>query len=219
MQGDYHNAVELYTRAIDIAPQAIEPRFCLATLYDRHDMYDEAAEEYENIIEINPKHTKAIHNLGRIYFQDGDYARALKSFQKVLNIEPENTDAWNDLGSVYEITNNLIQAISTYRKALKVNPLHEDTNYNLANAYFSLFLSNPNIVKSMILSNGCSSFSRRIPTIEKSGNCSARSKRHDACGKSFPEKGFFLIGIRRAQIERHKVFGIQPFPAFIFCFA
>ena len=109
-------------------------------------MYDEAAEEYENIIEINPKHAKALHNLGRIYFQDGDYAKALKSFQNVLKLEPENTDAWNDLGSVYEITNNLIQAISTYRKALRVNPLHEETNFNLANAYFSLFLSNPNIV-------------------------------------------------------------------------
>jgi tetratricopeptide (TPR) repeat protein len=110
-------------------------------------MYDEAAEEYENIIQINPRHTKALHNLGRIYFQDGEYAKALKSFQNVLQLEPENTDAWNDLGSVYEITNNLIQAISTYRKALKVNPLHEDTNFNLANAYFSLFLRNPNIVK------------------------------------------------------------------------
>ena len=84
--------------------------------------------------------------MGRINFQDGDYAKALKSFQNVLKLEPENTDAWNDLGSVYEITNNLIQAISTYRQALRINPLHEETNFNLANAYFSLFLSNPNVV-------------------------------------------------------------------------
>ncbi|MGP8002356.1 MAG: tetratricopeptide repeat protein, partial [Smithella sp.] len=146
LQGDYHNALEQYTRAIEIAPQDAEPRFCLATLYDRHDMYDEAEEEYENIIEINPKHTKALHNLGRIHFQNGDYAKASKNFHSVLKIDPENTDALNDLGSVYEITNNVIQAISAYRKALKINPLNEETNYNLANAYFSVFLSNPNIV-------------------------------------------------------------------------
>jgi tetratricopeptide (TPR) repeat protein len=109
-------------------------------------MYDEAEEEYEKIIEINPKHTKALHNIGRIHFQNGDYAKASKSFHSVLKIDPENTDALNDLGSVYEITNNVIQAISAYRKALKINPLNEETNYNLANAYFSVFLSNPNIV-------------------------------------------------------------------------
>ena len=84
--------------------------------------------------------------MGRIYFQDGDYAKALESFQNVLKLEPKNTDAWNDLGSVYEITNNVIQAISTYRKALSVDPFNEETNFNLANAHFSLFLSNPNIV-------------------------------------------------------------------------
>ena len=71
--------------------------FALATLYDRHDMYDEAEEEYENIIEINPKHTKALHNLGRIHFQNGDYAKALKNFQTVIKLEPKNTDVWNDL--------------------------------------------------------------------------------------------------------------------------
>ena len=61
-------------------------------------------------------------------------------------MEPKNTDACNDLGSVYEITNNVIQAISTYRKALSVDPFNEETNFNLANAHFSLFLKNPNIV-------------------------------------------------------------------------
>ena len=40
----------------------------------------------------------------------------------------------------------MIQAIATYKKALKINPLSEETNYNLANAYFSVFLSNPNII-------------------------------------------------------------------------
>lgn len=109
-------------------------------------MFDEAAEEYEVVLEINPKHTKALHNLGRIHFQDGDYTNALKYFQKVLTLDPENIDALNDLGSVYEITKNFLQAISTYRRALKVNPLHEETNFNLANAYFSLYLSNPRIV-------------------------------------------------------------------------
>jgi tetratricopeptide (TPR) repeat protein len=146
LQGDYHQAVNQYKTAINIDPRAIEPRFCLATLYDKHDMYDEAAEEYQLILEINPKHTKALHNLGRIHFQYGDYAEALKSFQHVLKLQPENTDAWNDLGSVYEITNNVIQAISTYRKALGIDPFHEETNFNLANAHFSLFLSSPNIV-------------------------------------------------------------------------
>ena len=63
-----------------------------------------------------------------------------------MTLEPDNIDALNDVGSVYEITKNFLQAISTYRRALKVNPLHEETNFNLANAYFSLYLSNPRIV-------------------------------------------------------------------------
>ena len=28
LQGDYHNALEQYTRAMEIDPQDVEPRFC-----------------------------------------------------------------------------------------------------------------------------------------------------------------------------------------------
>ena len=86
-------------------------------------------------------------------------------------MDPENTDALNDLGSVYEITNNVIQAISAYRKALKINPLNEETNYNLANAYFSVFLSNPKIVNIEDIVERLQFVFPKIQIIKKSRNC------------------------------------------------
>ncbi len=45
LQGDYQGALESYRSAIKASPESVSPHFCLATLYDRHDMFDEAGEE------------------------------------------------------------------------------------------------------------------------------------------------------------------------------
>ena len=46
-EGDYHQAVAHYQQAIRLHPQAVAPHFRPATLYDRHDMFDEAEKEYQ----------------------------------------------------------------------------------------------------------------------------------------------------------------------------
>ena len=86
-EGDYHQAVAFYQRAIRLHPQAVAPHFCLATLYDRHDMFDEAEKEYQEVLKGDPLHIKGLYNLGNLYIQLGQGAKAIDLFQRLLRLE------------------------------------------------------------------------------------------------------------------------------------
>jgi tetratricopeptide (TPR) repeat protein len=115
------------------------PRFCLAVLYDNHDMYEEAIDQYSEIIRFNPKHIKSLYNMGRISFQLGNYEASLNQFNDVLELDPNNADAWNNVGLVHEAGKNYSEAIASYRKSLSLNPFHEETNFNIANLQYLLY--------------------------------------------------------------------------------
>ena len=76
LQGNYHDAFKQYKKAVDMDPDNETPRFCLAVLYDTHDMFDEAIQQYEEITRKNPGHIKSLYNMGRFNFQWGNYATA-----------------------------------------------------------------------------------------------------------------------------------------------
>jgi Tfp pilus assembly protein PilF len=47
-------ALSSSTKSDRNAPNEVAPHFCLAVLYDQHDMFDEAIEEYQATLVINP---------------------------------------------------------------------------------------------------------------------------------------------------------------------
>lgn len=60
LEGDYYGALQNYTAALVIEPDNINVHFCLGTLYDRYDMFDEAMGQYEEVLDREPTHQKAI---------------------------------------------------------------------------------------------------------------------------------------------------------------
>ena len=147
LEGDYHGAVQQYKKAIEVDPQAISPRFLLALLYDRHDMFDEAIQEYQGVLEKNPSHIKALFNLGNLYVQLGDYKKAIGLFERILTSDPHNAEAWNNMGAIYDITEQYEEALNAYQKSLALNPYHEEANVNLAQIQYKKYRLNPDSVK------------------------------------------------------------------------
>jgi len=132
LEGDYHRAVQQYQKAIESDPQAVHPRFCLAVLYDQHDMFEEAMNEYQGVLERDPHHVKALFNTGNLYAQLGDYTNAIQFFEKVLTLDQDNAEVWNNLGSLFEERKDYHKAISAYQQSLSINHFQEKAHVNLA---------------------------------------------------------------------------------------
>jgi Flp pilus assembly protein TadD len=132
LEGNYHSAVLQNKKAIEIAPHEVAPHFCLAVLYDQHDMFDEAIEEYQATLELNPYHLKALFNLGNLFAQEGQYKEAIMCYKRALALDADDISAWNNLGAIYEDMNEFARSESIYKRAQSLNPYKAETNFNLA---------------------------------------------------------------------------------------
>jgi tetratricopeptide (TPR) repeat protein len=115
-----------------VKPASVNARFCLAVLYERHDMFDEAMEEYRQILARDPNHLKSLFNLGGLCIQQGMYQEGAKYLEKAVLLDPKNADAWNNLGSLYEEEGDLDKAVCYYNRSISLNAFQEEAHFNLA---------------------------------------------------------------------------------------
>ena len=87
LEGDYHQAVTHYRSAIAVDPLSPTPHFCLALLYDQHDMFDEAEKEYCEVLQRDPLHLKALFNLGNLYLQLGNKEKAFEYLHRLVRLK------------------------------------------------------------------------------------------------------------------------------------
>ncbi len=81
-------AMQYYKTAIDIKPNAIEPRYGYtypAYLLEDH---SKLISEDENILKIDPNNKTINANLGLLYFYKKEYNKALPYFEKLVNLYP-----------------------------------------------------------------------------------------------------------------------------------
>jgi protein O-GlcNAc transferase len=89
-RGDFHNAVQLFRRAVRIDNQQAEYHRHLALALSRNPMWGRRAEEaLLRAIELEPDHAETHYFLGRIYIDSGRPARALERFEESLRLNPE----------------------------------------------------------------------------------------------------------------------------------
>ncbi len=84
----YTESEKYYKTAIDLKPDATEPR--LGYTYPLHQSgnKNELINQYKKIIELDPFNTDAYYQLGMLYYDKKEYAAADESFQKIVNLYP-----------------------------------------------------------------------------------------------------------------------------------
>ncbi len=95
-------SLALYTNAIKIKPQAIEPRYGYSFPAYLAGDYKDLIEQDNKILEIDPKNKIVNANLGLIYYYKKDYTKAIPYFEKVVSLYPFDYDnnlmlAWSYL--------------------------------------------------------------------------------------------------------------------------
>jgi tetratricopeptide (TPR) repeat protein len=107
-----------YRKAINIMPNAIEPRYGFSFPASLLKDYKDVIEEDRKILEIDPNNKIIRSNLGHIYYYKGDYTAAILHFGKCVSAYP------------FDYDNNLMLAWS-YLKAGKSKEAEEYFNTTL----------------------------------------------------------------------------------------
>jgi predicted O-linked N-acetylglucosamine transferase (SPINDLY family) len=95
-QRDFEGAREAYSRALQLSPQFLQPRFNLGLVYEQLGQSDAAVAQWlhiENIVSPDnaadrPLLLMALNNLGRHYEDHSRYAEALAALTRSLRLDP-----------------------------------------------------------------------------------------------------------------------------------
>ena len=120
--GLFTESVAYYSKAIDLMPYAIEPRFGIVYPGAAMGNWSMVLAQYEKILEICPNNSIAMHRLGLIYYGRKDYELARKHFDKVVNLFPFDYDGLSMLAWSNFQLKNFREAKILFQKALLHTP-------------------------------------------------------------------------------------------------
>lgn len=120
--GNFTESTAYYSKAIDLMPYAVEPRFGIVYPGAAMGNWSMVLKQYEKILEITPNNSIAMHRLGLIYYGREDYETARQYFEKVVNLFPFDYDGLTMLAWAHFKLQNFREAKVLFRKALLNTP-------------------------------------------------------------------------------------------------
>ena len=128
--GQYENAIDNYTKAIQLDPDYAKAYLNRGNAYDDLDQYQRAIQDYDKAIQLDPDNAFAYLNRGAAYEHLGQYATALEDYDKAIQLDPDDAMACFNRGISYHQLSGYATAIDNYTKAIQL-----DLDY--ATAYFN----------------------------------------------------------------------------------
>lgn len=112
------DAMEYYTRAIDVLPNLCNARQRLAAIHAARGQLDRAIEQYEQLTKIDPGDTEARMLLASMLLNDGQGRKAVAEYQIALTVEPDNWTTQNHLVKAFVKAGQYEQAIEVLEDLL-----------------------------------------------------------------------------------------------------
>ena len=130
---DHPAAIDLITRAIQIAPD--QPIFHnnLGNAYRDSGCCEQAIACYQKALQIKPDLVETYINMGIAHHQLADFDRAVSAYQKAIELNPNSAEAYYNLGNTFKEQRLFDEAVSCYRQATALNPTLVEAFYNQAN--------------------------------------------------------------------------------------
>lgn len=136
--GHLKEAEELYSRALERAPDNVDVQHFLGVLRHQQGDSEEALRLIRSALRGNPSYHGARLNLGNVLKESEQFQAAEVEYRKVLEANPDHADALNNLGAVLRALKKTDEAIEAYQRAIKIEPRRADTHQNLGNALKSV---------------------------------------------------------------------------------
>lgn len=101
--GDYRQALDFYTKAIELAPKNASYYANRAAAYMMLKKYKESIEDAKLAVKQDENFVKAYIREGKCHLYLGDFKAALRCFEKVKQIEPNNDSINKDVQNVNSV--------------------------------------------------------------------------------------------------------------------
>lgn len=144
--GNYYDAIDLFTKAIQLNPKSFKAFFNRAFTYDKIGLYKEAICDYTSTIDIKPNHSFCYYNRGITYNKLGDYKKSIHDFSKAIELEPNKPEFYFNRACLYKNIKNYQSAIEDYNIVIKLFPKLYTPIYNRGICYEKLKM-NENSIK------------------------------------------------------------------------
>ena len=131
-QGQYSDAIENFTKAIELKPDYAEVYYDRGLAYHSlvyHSLaylskgeYAQAIQDYTKAIELKPDYAEAYHARGSAYGSQDENYRAIQDLTKAIELKPNYAEAYAVRGGNYNIQGEYDHAIQDSTKAIELNP-------------------------------------------------------------------------------------------------
>ncbi|KPL26452.1 MAG: hypothetical protein AMS23_01685 [Bacteroides sp. SM1_62] len=114
LAGNYLDAVEQLTRAIELQPDYDRAYLARADAYEKLGMLREAAEDYDRAATFLDKKPEVFYEAGRLYYELADYDKAIDRLDKSISLKRNYVEP-------YQVKTNVLMAQERYEEALEVS--------------------------------------------------------------------------------------------------
>lgn len=118
--GNYHGAIEAFTKALSLNPYDAEAYGSRALAYMFLYEYINALKDFDKQIELRPDESQGYSSRGLAYYEMEFFPRAVSDYSKALELKPDDADAWYYRGLSYGASGDTQQAISDMKAAAKL---------------------------------------------------------------------------------------------------
>jgi len=124
-EGQYEQAIEEFSKAIEIDPESFSAYCLRAEAYYEIEQYDKAVADYTKAIEVypesgwkHPKYANAHYDRGNVYYYMEEYDKAIADYTKAIEIDPGLVDAYYDRGLSYKAQGDIGKAIADFEEVI-----------------------------------------------------------------------------------------------------
>ncbi|VVB65742.1 Photosystem I assembly protein Ycf3 [Candidatus Gugararchaeum adminiculabundum] len=136
--GDYEQAIEDFTRAIEIDPKSAGAYNNRGTAYYMMKDFRRAVDDCTEAIRLAPEFSSAHNNRGAFRLGMRKYRKAMEDFDKAIAINPKNEGAHNNRGAACYGLKKYKRAVKNFTKAIGIKPWYPEAYLNRGNAWMGL---------------------------------------------------------------------------------
>ncbi len=133
--GKYEEAVQDFSRALDINPTDADAYRGLARAYESLELFNEAEVTFKKAIKLKPDYWAGYNDLGVYYYRHGRFEEAIKEFQNVIRLTPDNSRGYNNIGGIYYMLERWEKAGEMFEQSFRLQQSYLVAS-NLGTLYF-----------------------------------------------------------------------------------
>lgn len=121
-QKDYQNAIQAYSRAINLNPNFAEAYNNRGNSYFQLQNYSQAAQDLQTAANLNKFDARIHNNLGSVYLLQNQYDVAINEYTQAINLNPNLFTAYYNRSLAYCYAGKFQEALPDAQRAMQLNP-------------------------------------------------------------------------------------------------